>query len=99
MVQGLLFEWAIALAVLGFLGVGAFVFYLAQAFVAVRLLEPTLERGMYNRCLRPDLGLPLRLERLDPLLGGDELKPVSRDRASNGVVEHLDAELVAKVSR
>jgi alkane 1-monooxygenase len=37
--QGLVFEWAIALAVLGFLGVGAFVFYLAQAFVAVRLLE------------------------------------------------------------
>jgi alkane 1-monooxygenase len=38
-VQGLVFEWALALAVLGFLGVGAFVFYLAQAFVAVRLLE------------------------------------------------------------
>ena len=38
-VQGLVFEWAIALAVLLFFGAGALVFYLAQAFVAVRLLE------------------------------------------------------------
>lgn len=38
-VQGLFFEWGIAFAIGGFLGFGAFVFHLAQAFVAVRLLE------------------------------------------------------------
>jgi alkane 1-monooxygenase len=38
-VHGLVFEWLLALAVLLVLGPGAAVFYLAQAFVAVRLLE------------------------------------------------------------
>jgi alkane 1-monooxygenase len=38
-VHGLAFEWLLALAVLLALGPGAAVFYLAQAFVAVRLLE------------------------------------------------------------
>jgi alkane 1-monooxygenase len=37
--QGLAFEWSVALAVLVLLGPGAFVFYLAQALIAVRLLE------------------------------------------------------------
>jgi len=38
-VQGLVAEWAVALAIAASLGLGPFVFYLAQAFVAVRLLE------------------------------------------------------------
>jgi len=37
--HGLVLEWGVALAVWVFLGLGAFVFYVAQAFVAVRLLE------------------------------------------------------------
>ncbi len=38
-VQGLAFEWGVAVAIGGFLGFGAFVLHLAQALVAVRLLE------------------------------------------------------------
>lgn len=38
-VHGLVVEWAIALSILGFAGPGAFVIYLAQALVAIRLLE------------------------------------------------------------
>jgi alkane 1-monooxygenase len=38
-VHGLAFEWGLALAVLFGFGAGAFALYLAQAFVAVRLLE------------------------------------------------------------
>lgn len=38
-VQGLALEWGIALAILVFLGVGPFVFYLGQALIAIRLLE------------------------------------------------------------
>ena len=38
-VQGLVFEWALALGALLFFGLGGFVFYLGQAFIAVRLLE------------------------------------------------------------
>jgi len=38
-VQGLVCEWGVALAILGFLGVGPFVLYVGQALIAIRLLE------------------------------------------------------------
>lgn len=38
-VHGLVFEWGLAFAVWALLGFGPFVFYLMQAFIAVRLLE------------------------------------------------------------
>ncbi len=37
--HGLVFEWGLALAVLGFFGIAAFVAFVVQAFMAVRLLE------------------------------------------------------------
>jgi alkane 1-monooxygenase len=37
--HGLVAEWALAFAILVFFGLGAFVFFVAQAFIAVRLLE------------------------------------------------------------
>ncbi len=37
--HGLVLEWSFALAILGFLGLAAFVAFLVQAFMAVRLLE------------------------------------------------------------
>jgi alkane 1-monooxygenase len=38
-VQGLAVEWSVALAILALLGVGPFVIYAGQAFIAIRLLE------------------------------------------------------------
>lgn len=37
--QGLVIEWGVAFAILAAVGLGPFVFYLGQAFVAIRLLE------------------------------------------------------------
>ncbi|MFN2425670.1 MAG: alkane 1-monooxygenase [Candidatus Binatia bacterium] len=39
MLHGLVLEWGVALAILGFLGASAFAIYLLQAMLAVRLLE------------------------------------------------------------
>src|SRR5262249_15222492 len=39
LVHGLMVEWGVALLILAFLGTGAFVIYVVQAAIAVRLLE------------------------------------------------------------